>query len=237
MPEILASRSRASGFSVYLLKSKSTSGMLTIRPRARVASHQNLIELRQKARAHLFFLGDQGFLGLAARRFLFLAFGVSSGPDGRLRPGLALAAVLRQKAAAWLPLCVCLSLFQHRRRRRASSAETSLCILFVLLGGCRIGFSFGLSVGGGLPGGVFALLLFATQGQYAGVFGHLRGAARRGSDRSAALFALIVIFGALQHIFRFHDAASGILLGAGGFRDHHGVAGFEQIEWHIRLRA
>ena len=64
----------------------------------------------------------------------------------------------------------------------------------------------------------------------------MRGAAGGGSDRSAALFALVVIFGALQHVFRFHDAVVGVLLGAGRFGDHHGVARLKQIERHVGLR-
>ena len=113
--------------------------------------------------------------------------------------------------------------------------RTGLGILLALLCRFRIGFRFRLCVGGGLPGGVFALLLLLAQRQHAGVFGHLRGAAGCSSDRRAALFPLVVVLGALEHVFRLLDAGVGILLSAGGLSDGHGIAGLQQIEWDRRL--
>ena len=85
-----------------------------------------------------------------------------------------------------------------------------------------------------MPGGVFPILLLPAQGQYSGVFSHLSSASRGGSDRRAALFALEVIFGALQHVFCFHNAVVGVLIGAGGLGDGYSVARFEQSERHAR---
>ena len=81
-----------------------------------------------------------------------------------------------------------------------------------------------------------ALLLFTAQRYHASVFRHLRGAAGRRPYRGATLFALVEIFGALQHVFRFGEAVRRILLRSGRLCDHHRVARFQQIQWNVRLR-
>ena len=93
-------------------------------------------------------------------------------------------------------------------------------ILFGLGLGLGFGFGSGLGVGFSLlllvQHGLFFVrdpfLLFAAQGQYAGIFGHLSGAAGGGADRSLALFAPEIIFGASQIVFRLLQTVGGILL-------------------------
>ena len=79
-------------------------------------------------------------------------------------------------------------------------------------------------------------LFLAPQRQHARVFRHLTGSPRRRSNRSPPLLALVVIFRALQHIFRFGQTIRSILLRTRRLRNRDSVARLQQIQRNLRAR-
>ena len=116
----------------------------------------------------------------------------------------------------------------HLRRPRLSLLRIPLC-------GFRIRFGFGLGFCRGAASSFLAFRFFLAQGQHTRVFRHLCRATCRGTDGRPPLLALVIVLGALQHVFGFLDAVSGILLGTCGFGNRNGIPCLEQIQRDVRL--
>src|SRR2546428_728527 len=75
-----------------------------------------------------------------------------------------------------------------------------------------------------------SLLLLLLERQDAGVFSHLRGAARCRADRGPPLLAAKIIFRPIQKILRLAQAVSRVLRSSGSLGDGHRVPRLEQIQ-------
>ena len=92
-----------------------------------------------------------------------------------------------------------------------------------------------MSSSGCLPRRFFPLCFFLAKSQHAGVFRHLCRASRRGSNRSTALLALVIVLGPLQHVFGFLNAGARVVFSSSRLGDGNGIARFEQVQRDVRL--
>ena len=121
--------------------------------------------------------------------------------------------------------------------------RASACIFFGLSLSLGLGFGSRLRVRLSfcpriLHGALFcrhSLLLLLLERQDAGVFGHLRGAARCRADRGPPLLAAKIIFRPIQKILRFTQTVSRVLRSSGSLGDSHRVPRLEQIQRRFRI--
>src|SRR5262249_46081977 len=118
------------------------------------------------------------------------------------------------------------------------SLLTSSQVFFCLCFGCSFRFGRSLGVSFGLCATLFLdaslgcdpFLLLALQGQHPRVFCHLGCATSSGADRSAPLFADVVVFRTRQEVLGFLQTVRSVSLCASSLRDRNRVACFQQVE-------
>src|SRR5262249_7764600 len=154
----------------------------------RIFCFENLVQLFEQPFAHGFFLADCFFCGLALSQSLHFCF-----------------LLLGQSCST---RCISFRLRLFSSQTVSLSLLTSSQVFFCLCFGCSFRFGRSLGVSFGLCATLFLdaslgcdpFLLLALQGQHPRVFCHLGCATSSGADRSAPLFADVVVFRTRQEV-------------------------------------